>query len=65
MVVAHIEELEQLTTRIYNHAMGLWGVKKQKEEDWQWMLAHGESFPAKKKKKKKMGEGVEIILCIR
>ena len=27
VVVAHIEELEGLTTRIYSHAMGLWEGK--------------------------------------
>ena len=35
------------TTGIYNHALGLWRGKKQ-EEDWQQMLAQGESFPTKK-----------------
>ena len=30
VTVAHIEELEGLTTRIYNHALGLWGEKKKK-----------------------------------
>ena len=48
-VVAHIEELEQLTTRIYNYVLGLWGGKEKKEEDWQQMLAQGNSFPEKKK----------------
>ena len=28
VVVAHIEELEGLTTRMYSHALGLWGEKK-------------------------------------
>ena len=32
VVVAHIEELEGLTTRIYNHALGLWGGKKKERE---------------------------------
>ena len=50
MAVAHIEELEGLTTTIYNYALGLWGGKKR-EEDWQQMLAQGESFLAKKKEK--------------
>ena len=32
----HTVGLEQVTTRIYNHALGLWGEKeKKKEEDWQ------------------------------
>ena len=48
VAAAYIEELEGFTTRIYNHALGLWGGKK-KLEDWQQMLAQGESFPAKNK----------------
>ena len=48
MVVALLEELEGLTTRKYNHALGLWGEKN--EEDWQKMLAQGKSFLAKKPK---------------
>lgn len=48
LVVAHIEELERLTTRIYNHVLGLWGGKI-KEEDWQQILAQSGSFLAKKK----------------
>ena len=48
---AHIEELEGLTTRIYNQALGL-GEEKKKEEDWQQMIAQGESFSAKEKKKR-------------
>ena len=51
VVVAHTEELEVLTTRIHSHALGLWGGKKKEEEDWQQMLAQGESFPAKKQTK--------------
>ena len=35
VAVAHIEELEGLTTRKYNHALGLWGgkekIKRKKE----------------------------------
>ena len=31
VVVAHIEELEGLTTRIYNHALGLWEGKEKKK----------------------------------
>ena len=46
VAAAHIE-LEQLTARIYNCALGHWGEKE--EEDWQQMLAQSESFPAKKK----------------
>ena len=29
------------TTRLYNYVLGLWGEKKEKEEDWQWILAQG------------------------
>ena len=52
VVAAHIEELEGLTTRMYNHALGLWGGKKKKKEDWQQILAQGESFPIKTTNKK-------------
>ena len=48
MAAAHTEDLEVLTTRIDNYTLGLWGGNKNKGEDWQQMLAHGESFPAKK-----------------
>ena len=52
VVAAHVKELEGLTTRIYSHALGLWGgAKRKKKEDWQQMLAQGESFPENKKKK--------------
>ena len=63
VVVAHIEELEGLTTRIYNHALGLWSGGK--EEDWQQMLAQGESFPEKKKgiNKSQIAPLMIIILC--
>ena len=53
-VVAHREELEGLTTRIYDYVLGLWEWKKHRErdrgreEDWQQMLAQGKSFPGKK-----------------
>ena len=54
-----MEELEGPTTRIYDNVLGLWGEKKG--EDWQQMLAQGESFPAKKKKKKKLSDiGIAI-----
>ena len=50
MVAAHGEELEGPKTRVYNYVLGLWGGKKEeREEDWQQMLAQGESFPAKNK----------------
>src|SRR3712207_7806163 len=29
---SHIEELEGLTTRVYSHALGLWGGKKKKKK---------------------------------
>ena len=44
VVVAHVEELEGLRTRIYNCILWLWRGKTKKEEDWQQMLAQGESF---------------------
>ena len=51
VIIVHIEELEGLTT-VHNYVLGLWGeIRKKKEEDWQWMLAYGESSPAKKQKK--------------
>ena len=31
VVEAHIEELETLTTRICNHALGLWGDQKKRK----------------------------------
>ena len=48
VAAAHTEELEGLTTRIHSSVPGLWGgTKKEKAEDWQWMLAQGKSFTAK------------------
>ena len=32
VLVAHMEELEGLTTRIYNHVLGLWGTNKKRME---------------------------------
>ena len=46
VVVAH-KELEELTT-IHNYVLGALADRK-KEEDWQQMLAKGESSPPKKK----------------
>ena len=38
VVVAQIEEPEELTT-LHNYVLGLWGEKgRKKEEDWQQML---------------------------
>uniref|UniRef100_A0A8C4M983 Uncharacterized protein n=1 Tax=Equus asinus asinus TaxID=83772 RepID=A0A8C4M983_EQUAS len=48
----HIKELEGLMTGIYNYVLGLWRGKKR-EEGWKQMLAQGESFPAKKKERKR------------
>ena len=48
---SHIEELEGLTTRIYNYVLGLWG-EKNKQEDWQPMLAMGQSSLKKIKSSK-------------
>ena len=60
VVVAHIEELEGLTTRIYYYVLGLWGGKEKenqkREEDWQQVLAQGESFPAQKKEKEQWSQ---------
>ena len=47
VAASHIEELEGLTTRIYNYELGLWGEKK-KDEDSQQMLAQGQSSSPKK-----------------
>ena len=47
VAAAHIEEPEGLTTRIYNHALGL-GEEGKKRKDWQQMLAQGKWFPASK-----------------
>ena len=52
MVVAHIEELEGLTTRVYTMHWGTLGRKNKKEEDWQQMFAQDESFHAKTKKER-------------
>ena len=35
VAAAHIEELEGLTTRIYSHALGLWGEEKEKKKFFQ------------------------------
>ena len=48
VAASHVQELEGLPTRIYNHALGLWGGERKEEEDRQQMLAQGESFPAKR-----------------
>ena len=45
VAASHIEELEGITTRIYNYVLGLWGGKKK--EDWQQMLAQGQSSSPK------------------
>ena len=33
VVVAHIDELKGLTTRIYNYVLGLWGGRKKRKID--------------------------------
>ena len=55
VAMVHREELEGFTTRIYNYVLGLClgereGAGSKKEEDWQQMLAQGQSFPEKIKK---------------
>ena len=32
VAAAHIEELERLTSRIYNYVLGLWGGKKHNKQ---------------------------------
>ena len=49
VAAAHTEELERHITRIHNHVLGLWGEEKKKEEDWQQMLAQGQSSSPNKK----------------
>ena len=64
VAAAHIEELEGLTT-IHKYTLVIFGGRK-KEEDWQQMLAKGESSPAKKKKSLEMhgwgGKKLRIII---
>ena len=48
---SHIEELEGPTSRIYNYVSGSFGEKEKKEEDWQQMLAQGQSSSPKSRKK--------------
>ena len=51
MPAAHIEELEGLTTRIYNCLLGLWGGKKKRErERLATDVSSGQIFPSKKKR---------------
>ena len=45
---SHLEELERHTTRIYNYVPGLQAGKKMREEDWQQMLAQGQSSSPKR-----------------
>ena len=48
VAAAHIEKLEGLTTRMYNHILWLGeGKKKEREKDLQHMLVQAESFQAK------------------
>ena len=49
MVAAHIEELEGLTTEIYNYVLGGCGEKKaEKKKDWQQLLAQVPIFKKRK-----------------
>ena len=50
VAVAHIEELEGLTTRIYNYVLGLWGRKKRGRLVTD--VSSGWIFPCKKTKQK-------------
>uniref|UniRef100_A0A9L0I8A5 Zinc finger protein 286A n=1 Tax=Equus asinus TaxID=9793 RepID=A0A9L0I8A5_EQUAS len=45
VVAAHIEELEGLTTRIYNHVLGLWGGEKKKRGRLATYVSSGQNFP--------------------
>ena len=49
MVASYIEELEGLTTRIYNYVLGLWGLKKRGRLATD--VSSGPIFLRKKKKK--------------
>ena len=49
VVVAHLEELKGLTTRVYDYVLGFGEGEKKEKEDWKQMLAQDKSFPAKKK----------------
>ena len=42
-----MEELEGLTSGIYNYVLWFWGEEKRKEEDWQQMLVQGPSSSTK------------------
>ena len=46
IVVAHIEELKGLTTRIYNYVLELWEEKKERER-LATDVSSGRIFPAK------------------
>ena len=66
VAAAHIEELEGLTTRIFNYVPGLWGGKiKKREEDWQQMLAQGKSFPAKIKNQNRENSNFSLIIFLK
>ena len=58
VAVTHIEELEGLTTRIYNYVLGLCGGTKKREEDWQQMWQQAESFPEDKNQLWKQKGGI-------
>ena len=66
LVVAHIEGLEGLMTRIYNYVLGLWGEKKREREILATDVSSGWIFPSKKikniKKKKREWRVVAWLL---
>ena len=53
VVASHIEELEWLTTRIYNYVLGLWGEKKKRKR-LATNVSSGPIFFIKKIKRKKI-----------
>ena len=59
-MVPHIEELEEPTTKIYNYVLGGYG-EKEKEEDWQQMLAQGQSSSHTHTKNR---NGYEFVQCL-
>ena len=59
VVVAHVKELDGLTTRIYNYVLGLW---REKRAILATELAQSESFSAKQAKASL--KKVEIIFGI-
>ena len=58
VATAHKEELEGLTTKIYNYVLGLWGGEKKRGR-LATGVSSGQIFPSEKKKvlKTKRSEG--------